>query len=122
MLVMATRLGSGRARATLTLIIFLAVWLLLSIPDAFAATVTRASSFTYDSASGLLLTETVEPSDPQTGVVTTYVYDAFGNKLSATTANIAGATGNAVIAALPSTWIDVAYLSTSTFTASRGTS
>lgn len=103
MLLMATRLGSGRARAALTFIIFLAVWLLLSIPDAFAATVTRQSAFTYDAASGLLLTETVEPNDPQTGVKTTYVYDAFGNKTSATTANIAGATGNAVIASRATT-------------------
>ena len=94
---MATRLGSGKARAALTFILFLAIWLLLSIPDAFAATVTRASSFTYGT-DGLLLTETVEPGDPQIGVKTTYVYDAFGNKTSATTANIAGAAGNAIIA------------------------
>jgi RHS repeat-associated protein len=97
MLVMATRLGSGRARAALTVIIFLAVWLLLSLPDAFAATATRASSFSYD-ADGLLVSETVEPNDAQLGVRTTYVHDAFGNRLSATTANLAGATGNAVIA------------------------
>ncbi len=98
MLVMATRLGSGRARAALTFITFLVIWLLLSIPDAFAATVTRQSAFTYDATSGLLLTETVEPGDAQLGVKTTYVYDAFGNKTSATTANITGATGNAIIA------------------------
>lgn len=97
MLLVATRLGSGRARAALTFIIFLVIWLLLSIPDAFAATATRQSAFTYDATSGLLLTETVEPNDPQTGVKTTYVYDTFGNKTSATTANLAGATGNAVI-------------------------
>lgn len=63
MLVVATRLGSGRARAALSFILFLVIWLLLSVPDAFGATVTRSSSFTYDAASGLLLTETVEPGD-----------------------------------------------------------
>ena len=78
MLLLATRLGSAKARAALTFLLFLAVWLLLSIPDAIAATGTRASSFTYDPTSGLLLTETVEPNDAQLGVKTTYVYDAFG--------------------------------------------
>lgn len=35
MLVVSTRLGSGKARAALTFILFLVIWLLLSIPDAF---------------------------------------------------------------------------------------
>lgn len=50
---------------------------------------TRTSSFTYDSNTGLLLTETVEPDvgggDPNNLKVTnTYEYDAFGNKTSST--------------------------------------
>ena len=84
MLLMSARLGSARARAIVTLVLFLAIWLLLSIPDAFAASLTRQSSFTYDSASGLLLTEKIEPNDSAFTVTTTYAYDAFGNTLSAT--------------------------------------
>ncbi len=85
MLIVSQQLGSKRARAALTFILFLAIWLLLSIPDAFAATGVRKSSFTYDSASGLLLTETVEPDDANFAVTTTYTHDAFGNTLTATT-------------------------------------
>ncbi len=47
-------------------------------------TITRSSSFTYDSATGLLLTETVEPGTPALAVTTTYGYDSFGNKTSVT--------------------------------------
>ncbi|MEZ5892445.1 MAG: RHS repeat-associated core domain-containing protein [Parvularculaceae bacterium] len=70
----------------MTLILFLLIWGALSIPDAFAATVTRQSSFTYDSVSGLLLSETVEPNDSAFTVTTSYTYDAFGNVTDATTA------------------------------------
>jgi RHS repeat-associated protein len=58
---------------------------------------TRTSKFAYDSVTGLLKTETVEP-DAASGVVTTYEYDAYGNKKSATIANDTGASGNAVFA------------------------
>jgi hypothetical protein len=47
-------------------------------------TATRASSFTYN-AQGLLLTETIEPDDPQSCLVTTYAYDSYGNKSSIST-------------------------------------
>jgi RHS repeat-associated protein len=54
-----------------------------------AAAQTRVSSFTYNTTTGLLVTETVEPdraSDPANyTLTTTYGYDAFGNKTSATT-------------------------------------
>lgn len=63
----------------------------------------RTSSFTYDPVSGLLLTETVEPTNPQLCVTTTYVYDSYGNKKSATTANCAGATGQALFTARANT-------------------
>jgi hypothetical protein len=88
MLLVSTQLGSGRARAALTLLLFLAIWLLLSIPDAFAASLTRKSAFTYSAADGLLLTETVEPDLEEYGVKTTYQYDVYGNKTSATTEDI----------------------------------
>jgi RHS repeat-associated protein len=55
----------------------------------------RASAFEYylpaDGAlNGLLKTETIEPGNPNLCVVTTYGYDAYGNKNSATTANCTG--------------------------------
>ena len=86
MLLAATQLGSVKARAALTLILFLVIWLLLSIPDAFAASSqTRTSSFEYDPGSGLLDMERVEPGDVDFELTTTYIYDGYGNKLSATT-------------------------------------
>lgn len=59
----------------------------------------RTSSFTYNPTTGLLATETVEPSNSQSCVVTTHGYDGYGNKASALTANCPGATGRAVFAA-----------------------
>ncbi|MFA6409812.1 MAG: RHS repeat-associated core domain-containing protein [Gammaproteobacteria bacterium] len=41
--------------------------------------ITRKSAFTYDNATGLLLSTTVEPNNPQYCVITTYTRDAFGN-------------------------------------------
>ena len=67
---------------------------------------TRTSSFTYYGTSdgaknGLLKSEIVQPltsatPNAQLCVVTTYDYDAYGNKISANTANCAGASGNAL--------------------------
>jgi RHS repeat-associated protein len=62
----------------------------------------RTSDFSYRS-DGLLASETIEPGQPQLCVVTTYNYDAYGNKAdagatkAATTANCAGASGLALI-------------------------
>ena len=69
---------------------------------------TRSSSFVYFTSadgvkSGLLKSETIEPNSPQLGVVTAYDYDSAGNKISATTSNLASATGNAVFTPRPST-------------------
>ena len=51
----------------------------------------RESSFTYDETTGLLLSETIEPSNQQgLGQTTTYTYDSFGNKKKVTVT--AGAT------------------------------
>ena len=54
----------------------------------------RASAFTYR-ADGLLQTETVEPDYPDLCVTTTYGYDEYGNKTTASTANCAGASATA---------------------------
>lgn len=61
----------------------------------------RTSSFTYygptdGKYNGLLKTETVEPDNAPLGVTTLYFYDSFGNKKSATTSNLGGASGLAV--------------------------
>jgi RHS repeat-associated protein len=69
---------------------------------------TRTSSFTYYGAAdglknGLLKSETIEPNKTQLSVVTTYDYNATGNKVSASTANLTGATGLAVFSARGST-------------------
>jgi RHS repeat-associated protein len=63
----------------------------------------RTSAFSYYVAAdgakaGLLKSETIEPGNAQSCVSTTYAYDAYGNKTSASTANCAGATGRAVFA------------------------
>ncbi len=55
----------------------------------------RTSAFEYDPTTGLLTKETVEPG-AASGVVTSYQYDAYGNRKSATTSNYTGATGTAV--------------------------
>lgn len=62
---------------------------------AFAASATRVSAFEYDATSGLLTKEIVEPDQTQFRLETLYVYDAFGNKLSATVSS--PATGQAAI-------------------------
>jgi RHS repeat-associated protein len=49
---------------------------------------TRTSSFAYDGASGLLTQEVVEPNTSSLRLETDYVYDAFGNKVSATVVGV----------------------------------
>lgn len=80
----------------------------LSAPAQAQYNQTRTSSFTYYGASdgaknGLMKTETVEPGNPQLCVTTTYDYDVYGNKTSATTANCSGATGAALFTSRGST-------------------
>ena len=48
------------------------------------STVTRESAFTYDPDTGLLASEIIEPNQPAYRKITTYQYDAFGNKVQAT--------------------------------------
>lgn len=53
----------------------------------------RSSAFEYDVASGLLTSETVEPNNASSCVKTTYRYDVYGHKTSASSANCTGAAG-----------------------------
>jgi RHS repeat-associated protein len=48
----------------------------------------RSSGFAYDTASGLLTQEVVEPGTPSLRLQTDYVYDAYGNKTAATVSGI----------------------------------
>jgi RHS repeat-associated protein len=49
---------------------------------------TRSSGFAYDGTSGLLTQEVIEPGTPALRLQTDYVYDAYGNKTSATVSGI----------------------------------
>jgi len=51
---------------------------------------TRTSGFEYDPVSNLLIREVIEPNDSALCLVTTYQYDAYGNKTGATTRNCNG--------------------------------
>jgi hypothetical protein len=67
------------------------------VPTAHAASATRTSAFEYDPATGLLTQEIIEPDNPQQCLATTYTYDNFGNKTSATTASCSGANADTQI-------------------------
>ena len=45
---------------------------------------TRTSSFVHDPATGLITTETIEPGNTTLALTTSYTYDGFGNRTSAT--------------------------------------
>lgn len=62
----------------------------------------RTTAYTYR-ADGLVETETIEPSQATQCVVSTYSYDAYGNRSGVSVANCAGASGRAVIATRSST-------------------
>ena len=49
-----------------------------------AATLTRTSAFTYNTVNGLLSTETIEPDNAALRLDTSYTFDVFGNKKTAT--------------------------------------
>lgn len=66
----------------------------------YTQTATRVSSFTYESGTGLIKSETVEPDNAVLAVTTSYTYDAYGNK--ATVTAVAGATASAPAACGPS--------------------
>jgi RHS repeat-associated protein len=74
--------------------LLLSLILAMSLP-AWGVQSTRTSSFEYDADTGLLVKETIEPDQPQMRLDTTYAYDAFGNRISATVSS--PATGTAAI-------------------------
>jgi RHS repeat-associated protein len=49
----------------------------------WAASATRTTSFAYDSASGMLNQEVIEPATPALELSTTYTLDAYGNRVGA---------------------------------------
>ncbi len=61
-----------------------------------SSNLTRHSSFVYDATSGLLTQEIVEPSSTNNLYLsTTYTYDVYGNRVSATTSTYSNAYGAA---------------------------
>src|SRR6266446_6161912 len=60
-----------------------------------AGSFTRTSSFEYDPTPRFLTKEVIEPDNANFCLVTTYLYDAFANKTSATTRNCNGSSGEA---------------------------
>ncbi|WP_058896004.1 RHS repeat domain-containing protein [Herbaspirillum rubrisubalbicans] len=69
---------------------------LLVLGQAQAGTMTRTSAFEYDAATGLLTKEIIEPDNAQLRLETSYTYDVYGNKVSATTSS--AASGAAAVA------------------------
>jgi len=67
-------------------LLFTALALAVSHADA-AQTLTRTSAFEYDPTTSLLLREIIEPDDSNLCLVTTYTYDGYGNRTSATVRN-----------------------------------
>ena len=54
--------------------------------DANGSNLTRTSAFSYSATTGLLLTETIEPDNTALKLITSYTYDLYGNKKTATVA------------------------------------
>jgi YD repeat-containing protein len=85
----AQRDGGGDAGGhTRLLTAAIALCGLIGAGPAWAASGTRTSSFAYDSATGLLTQEVVEPGTTPLRLETDYVYDAFGNKTSVTVSGV----------------------------------
>src|SRR5262245_11581339 len=78
-------------------------------------TLTRTPAYEYDANSGLLTREIIEPGDAALCLVTTYTYDAFGNKNGATTRNCNGSTSGGVTEA-PAPTGDPVFVSRSSST------
>jgi len=53
---------------------------LFVLPAHAVQTAVRVSSFTYETTTGLIKSETVEPDDAALAVTTSYTYDSYGNK------------------------------------------
>jgi RHS repeat-associated protein len=82
----------------LSKVYLLALLLVNAVCASAQSSITRESSFAYN-AQGLLISEVVEPGNVQACLITTHVYDNFGNKTGVTTAACAGATGAALSSA-----------------------
>ena len=67
-----------------------------------AASATRSSSFAYEQWSGLITKEIIEPGNSALCAVTTYGYDAYGNKTLTETRNCNGSAGEAAAPAVGS--------------------
>ena len=66
--------------------------------QAQTSVIVRTSSFEYD-ASGLLVTEVIEPESPQNCLQTTHSYNAQGNHSGSSSSPCAGASGNTLASA-----------------------
>jgi RHS repeat-associated protein len=75
-------LGNKQMNKIATSSLAAAVAVMLSGQAWASSSITRASSFAYDAASGLLTQEVIEPDTPALRLQTDYVYDAFGHKTS----------------------------------------
>lgn len=62
---------------------------------AMGGSATRTSAFEYDTATGILKAEIVEPDQADFCVRTEYVLDAYGNRTSTSVKNCTGASGSA---------------------------
>src|SRR5262245_50232537 len=95
----------------------LGVWVALGMAGLASAqtSLTRTSAFEYDPVSGLLIREIIEPNDSALCLVTTYTYDAFGNKTGATTRNCNGSASGGVTEA-PAPTGDAVFVSRSSST------
>ncbi len=98
--------GCGAANGWLALVT-LAVGLIPSLgfaqatgatPSPSPFNYTRTSGFGYDTTTGLLTNETIEPGIVQVCASTNYTPDSFGNRATATTQNCTGAGGDALFA------------------------
>jgi len=101
-----------------------ALGMLVATGQAWAQTsLTRTSGFDYDSGSGLLTKEVIEPGTSNLCLVTTYTYDAYGNKTAAATRNCNGSNyggGTYSEASAPSGHAVIASRSSSTGYSSSG--
>jgi RHS repeat-associated protein len=88
------RTSSTQTKSALAMSALVTLLSLSVIGTAHAATGSRSSAFEYDPVSGLLVKEIIEPGDSNLCLVTTYTYDSFGNKNSATTRNCNGSAGS----------------------------
>ncbi len=85
---MARTIGRGAALLLCLGLVWSSGALAQTVSCASSTVCTRTSSFAYDSASGLLTQEVIEPNTSSLRLETDYVYDAFGNKTSVTVSGV----------------------------------